>query len=146
MVRVTLDTTVLFQGLRNTGGAAAAILRLVFSRRVELLVTYPVFCEYEEVLTRPKTLAELRLSRAEVEAILSVLAELAVEQQIRYRIRPNLVDPADDKFIECAFAGGANYLVTSNIRHYRRAEFQQSAEVVTPGQFLRIWRRHHEQA
>ena len=146
MVRVTLDTTVLFQGLRNTSGAAAAILRLVLSRRVELLVTYPVFCEYEEVLTRPKTLAEWRLSRAEVEAILTVLAELAVEQQIRYRIRPNLMDPADDKFIECAFAGGANYLVTSNIRHYRHAEFQQPAAVVTPSQFLRIWRRDHEQA
>jgi putative PIN family toxin of toxin-antitoxin system len=145
MLRLTLDTTVLFQSLRNTAGAAGAILRLVLSRRVELLVTYPVFCEYEEVLTRPETLAELRLSRAEVEAILTVLAELAVEQQIRYRIRPNLVDPADDKFIECAFAGGANYLVTSNIRHYRRAEFPLPAEVVTPDQFLKAWRQHHEQ-
>lgn len=146
MLRLTLDTTVIFQSLRNTLGAAAAVLRLVLSRRVELLLTYPVFCEYEEVLARPKTLAELRLSRAEVDAILTVLGELAVEQQIRYRIRPNLVDPADDKFAECAFAGGANYLVTSNIRHFRRAEFQLPAEVVTPGQFLRIWRQHHEQA
>ena len=146
MLRLTLDTTVLFQGLRNTAGAAGAILRLVLSRRVELLVTYPVFCEYEEVLIRPASLAQLRLSRPQVGALLAALAELAVEQQIRYRIRPNLVDPADDKFIECAFAGGADYLVTSNLRHYRQAEFRLAAEVVTPGRFLKIWRRHHGQA
>ena len=137
---------VLLQGLRNTAGAAGAILRLVLSRQIELLVTYPVFCEYEAVLTRPEILRHLRLSRAEVEAFLAVLAELAVEQQVRYRIRPNLIDPADDKFVECAFAGGAGYLVTSNVRHYRRAEFQIAAEVVTPARFLAIWRRHHEQA
>ena len=146
MLRLTLDTTVLFQGLRNTTGAAGAILRLVLSRRVELLVTYPVFCEYEDVLTRPASLAQLRLSRARVEAFLAVLADLAVEQRIRFRIRPNLVDPADDKFIECAFAGGADYLITSNLRHYRQAVFRLAAEVLTPGRFLKIWRRQHEQA
>lgn len=145
VLRVTLDTTVMFQGLRNTSGASAAVLRLVLSRRIELLVTYPVFCEYEEVLTRPQTLDQLRLARADVEAFLLVLADLAVEQQIRYRLRPNLVDPADDKFIECAFAGRADYLITSNVRHYRDAEFPLPAPVVTPAQFLRIWRRHHEQ-
>jgi len=144
MFRLTLDTTVLFQGLRNTAGAAAAILRLVLARRVELLVTYPVFCEYEEVLTRPDTLAGLRISRAEIEAFLAVLAGLAIEQQIRYRIRPNLVDPTDDKFVECAFAGGADYLVTSNVRHYRQAEFRLPVQIVTPGQFLEIWRQHYE--
>lgn len=143
MVRVTLDTTVLFQGLRNTMGASAAILRLVLSRRIELLVTYPVFCEYEDVLTRPRSLAQLGLSRTEVQATLSVLAELAVEQQVRYRIRPNLVDPADDKFVECAFAGVADFLVTSNVRHYRKAEFPLPAPVVTPSQFLRIWRNRY---
>jgi putative PIN family toxin of toxin-antitoxin system len=146
MLRVTLDTTVLLQGLRNTAGAAAAILRLVLSRRIELLVTYPVFCEYEEVLTRPETLRELRASRAQAEMFLAVLAELAIEQQIRYRIRPNLVDPTDDKLIECAFAGGAHYLVTSNIRHYRQAEFRPPAEIVTPSRFLEIWRERHEQS
>jgi hypothetical protein len=37
-------------------------------------------------------------------------------------------------------AGRDDYLITSDSRHYRRADFQLAAKVVTPGQFMQMSR------
>ncbi len=45
----------------------------------------------------------------------------------------------DNRFLECAFACGADYLVTVNTApgHFDRAAFD-SVQVATPGRFLRM--------
>ena len=49
-------------------------------------------------------------------------------------------DPADDKFIECADAARADYLVTGNVRHFPK--FWKSTKVVTSREFLSLVAPH----
>ena len=65
------------------------------------------------------------------------LASLAHLQDIHFLWRPFLRDPDDDMVLECAVAAGCKYIVTHNIKDFRRTE-QLGIRAVTPGQFLQI--------
>jgi hypothetical protein len=45
-------------------------------------------------------------------------------------------DPSNDKFLECADAARADYLITGNLRHFPR--FWKSTKVVTAREFIGI--------
>jgi predicted nucleic acid-binding protein len=46
-------------------------------------------------------------------------------------------DPSDNRFLECAVAGGADYLVTKNIRHFPPREYAE-VKIVRIRAFLRV--------
>jgi predicted nucleic acid-binding protein len=49
-------------------------------------------------------------------------------------------DPDDDKFLECAGAARADYLVTGNQRHFPK--FWKKTKVITPREFIGIVAPH----
>ena len=49
-------------------------------------------------------------------------------------------DPGDNKFLECAAAARADYLVTRNQRHFPK--FWQKTKVITPREFISIVAPH----
>jgi predicted nucleic acid-binding protein len=49
-------------------------------------------------------------------------------------------DPDDDKFIECADAARADYLVTGNARHFPK--FWKKTKVITSREFMDIVAPH----
>jgi predicted nucleic acid-binding protein len=57
---------------------------------------------------------------------------------VYYLWRPNLPDEADNHLIELALAGGAEYLLTHNVRDFARPELRfPLLKIRTPSQFLR---------
>jgi predicted nucleic acid-binding protein len=72
----------------------------------------------------------------EKERVLRVL--LALSEWIVPEIRLSVCsDPSDNCFLECAVAGGADYLVTKNIRHFPRKEYAGVA-IVRVRTFLQV--------
>jgi predicted nucleic acid-binding protein len=54
--------------------------------------------------------------------------------------RPNLPDEGDNHLIELALAGGAQAIVTHNLRDLRGGELRLGTlRVLTPAQFLEEW-------
>ena len=49
-------------------------------------------------------------------------------------------DPDDNKFLECADAARADYLVTANARHF--PQFWKKTKVISPREFIDIVGRH----
>lgn len=145
-MRVVIDTNVLYQALRSSSGASHHILRMIREYRLVMAISIPVFLEYREVLLRPKSLRDLGISRRETESVLSFIAYVAKSHSIRFLMRPNLIDESDNKFIELAFASNSRLLITSNVSDFtRHAELKfDSFEVITPGEFIKTWRRNHE--
>jgi putative PIN family toxin of toxin-antitoxin system len=84
--------------------------------------------EYNEVLPR----ARLKLDQQQISRLLKELRRTAVVVTPRIRVR-SASDADDNKVIECALAGRADFIVTGNIRHFP-VRFQD-IRVVTPSNF-----------
>lgn len=101
MLKAVLDTQVV---LRGATAASASITSQIYAAwdagRFELLISNAIVREIENVLGRPEVLRKLRTTPIEAAALLELL------KQSR--------DPYDDKFLECAVAGGADYVVSAD--------------------------------
>lgn len=132
-----LDTDVMVAALRSPRGASAEILRRVHAGQLSMLVSVPLFTEYEAVLTRPDHLRATHLSAAGMRRLLDELAERVVRVQGWYLWRPQLRDPADEMVLEAAVNGGAEALISFNRRDFGDAPARFGVLLITPGQFLR---------
>jgi putative PIN family toxin of toxin-antitoxin system len=142
---ITLDTNVLFAALYSNKGASHKILRFVIDEKIKLALTVPVYFEYLSTLTTDENLSKLTLSKQEVVDILDLLASLARKHKIYYLLRPNLIDESDNIFTECAFTSNSDYVITSNVKHYKISQLKEFGfKVITPQNFYRMWRDKHE--
>ncbi|VAX09513.1 hypothetical protein MNBD_GAMMA26-301 [hydrothermal vent metagenome] len=142
---VTLDTNVVLAALLSQIGASHLILKLIIEEKLNIAISTPVVLEYEDVLKRSEITKKLNLFNNQVEDVVDLLVLLADKHSIYYRLRPNLLDENDNLFVECAFASNSRYLVTSNIKDYKRGELKNYPfMVITPGDFYYLWRCENE--
>ena len=134
---VVLDTSVVAAGLRSRNGASNALLRMVAAKGVTMLASPSLFLEYEEVLTRPEQRSAHGLSVSEVDEFLSELAALIKPVQIHFQWRPQLVDPADEMVLETAINGGAEAIITHNVRHFAPAGLRFRVKILRPSEAIR---------
>ena len=109
--------------------------------RFDLLLSVPLLLEYEAVLTRPEQLAACGLQGYEIERFLRALVAVATPVRFAFRWRPTLIDPADDMVLETAVNGGADAIVTFNLRHFAAAKQSFRCDVLPPGRALQEIRR-----
>ncbi len=133
-MRVVFDTNIVVSAMLSPSGTAADALRLALNRHVRLCASEVIFEEYEEVLRRPKFRRSPQVVSALMKAI-GTVAEL---------VRPMATltvstDDADNRFLECAEAAKADYIVTGNIQHFpevwgrtRVITARELIELVTP--------------
>lgn len=145
MMIVTLDTNVILAALLSQAGASHLILNLIIEEKLSIALSTPVVLEYDEVLNRKEILKQLKISGSQIEDVLDLLVLLADKYSIYYRLRPNLLDENDNLFVECAFTSNSHYLITSNIRDFKRGELKSYPfNVITPGDFYHLWRCENE--
>jgi predicted nucleic acid-binding protein len=130
-VIVVLDTNVLVSALRSRRGASFALLEVVGTGLFELALSVPLFLEYEDATSR----SGLALSAADVRAVLDYLCSVAHHQPIYFLWRPFLPDPKDDMVAEAAFAAGARYVVTHNLKDFQPLP-QLGIQAISPRAFL----------
>lgn len=142
---ITLDTNILFSALYSSSGASHQILKLIIDEKLQVAISTPVYFEYYDVLTRVEISKKINLTIKEIEDVLDLIALLAKKYSIYFLLRPNLSDEKDNLFVECAFASNSQFIITSNIKDFKRAELKGfSFQIVTPGDFLKIWRKKYE--
>ena len=135
---VTVDTNVLYAGLRSNSGASHQILRAILTGELEMALSVPVFTEYEAVLKRPKSLEDFGMITEMVDAFLDAVAAVGYVFKIYYNFRPNLRDEADNMLVELSLTSNSHHLITSNIRDFTIDNQLQFADlrVITPHDFL----------
>ncbi len=144
-IRLVLDTDVVLSGLRSTVGASRILLRAVEERVITPLASVATIIEYESVLKRPCNLMATGLLRSDVDDFLDGFLTYADHVITHFCLRPSIMDPDDEIFTDLALNGGADALVTFNLRDYRPADPAAPALGVTvcrPGDILRrlSWR------
>ena len=142
---VTLDTNVILAALLSQAGTSHLILKLIIEEKLNLALSTPVVLEYDDVLRRKEILEKLNISSSQVEDVIDLLVLLADKYSIYFRLRPNLLDENDNLFVECAFTSNSHYLITSNIKDFKRGELKSYPfKVITPGDFYYRWRCENE--
>ncbi len=101
-----------------------------------MLVSVPLFLEYEAVLTRPEHLIASRLTEPQATGFLDYLAGLIEPVKLHYLWRPQLGDIADEMVLETAINGRADCIVTFNTRHFTPAG-RFGIETIWPDEALR---------
>lgn len=131
---IVLDTSVLVAAMRSQHGASQQLLRSLPSPQFTPALSVALYMEWQTVLTRPEH-RPAGVSDAQMLGFLRYLASLSRLQDIYYLWRPFLRDPNDDMVLECAVASGSRFIVTHNIKDFRRSQ-ELGVEAITPGHFL----------
>jgi putative PIN family toxin of toxin-antitoxin system len=137
-LRVVFDTSLLVAAAHSRQGASYQLLSMLPSRNFELALSVPLYTEWQAVLTREEHMP----AGASIEitlGFLRYLASLAHLQDVYFLWRPYLRDPDDDMVLECAVASGSRFIVTHNVKDFRRAE-NLNVKAITPASFLNILR------
>ena len=130
MIRVVLDTNVLVSALLSDAGNESRLVHAARRGAFLVYVTTAVLAEYMEVTGRAKFgFATWRLEP------LRTFLNTRTLQVVAEQIGPGSPDPSDTKFIACAMAANADFLVTGNRRHFP-AERYGSAAVVNARELL----------
>ncbi len=127
-----LDTNVIIAALRSRRGASFALLELVGSGGFDLVLSVPLVLEYEDAALRGR----LALSAKDITAVIDYLCAVSRHQPIYFLWRPFVPDPKDDMVAEVAFAASADFLVTHNLRDFRRMS-ELGVAAIAPAAFLR---------
>jgi uncharacterized protein len=114
VLTVVLDTQIILRGASSaTSSITAKIYAAWNASRFTLLLSEPILSEVEDVMARPEVLRKLRMTPIEAAALIELLRRQTRLVTPTVRIRRSR-DAADDKFLECAAAGGADYIVSAD--------------------------------
>ena len=133
-IRVVLDTSVLVAAARSRNGASFELISLLPDMRFQICLSVGVYCEWQSVITRPEHMAP-GVDESMALGFVRYLASIAHLQEVHFLWRPFLRDADDDMILECAVASGAKYIITHNVKDFRRAP-ELGVRAITPSQFL----------
>ena len=133
-----LDTSAFVSALLGPKGASREIVRGCLMRRYQPLMGTALFTEYESVVTRDTLFRRCVLTKKERETLLDAFLSTCQWVNIYYAWRPNLTDESDNHLVELAVAGGAEAIVTHNVKDFKRSELRfPGLEIMTPANWLK---------
>ena len=127
LMRVVIDTNVVFEGLTKQGGASGLLVDSWLAGLLEVYISNALAYEYVDVLFR-------KLSRSRWQQLQPVLKTLISKTKftpIYYSWRPISPDPGDDLVIDCGMNAAA-IIITLNIKDFRRAQESLGLQIMTP--------------
>lgn len=133
-MRVVIDTNVFVSSLLSTKGNPRKVIDLWRFERISLCLSKEILAEYFAVLGRlgmadepeGKELVELFEKRYNQVFVASPAVVSVIKE-----------DPADNKFLECAVAADAKYIVSGD-RHLLSLKVFKGTRILQPTEFLKL--------
>ena len=122
-MKIVVDTNIILGAVLGTG-AANAVIAACLKGQCSPLMGNALFNEIEDVFGRGDLFENCKLSANERDELLDVFYACCEWTHVYYMWRPNLPDEADNHLIELAIAGGADFVVTRNLRHLKHMELR----------------------
>jgi putative PIN family toxin of toxin-antitoxin system len=143
-MRVVIDTNVTASRYISPQGAPAEVFGLWEQQVFELLVSEAILAEYERVLQYDKIRSRHRMSDDRIRQVIDDFREVAILVTPAETLNVIPEDPTDNRFLECAVAGGAQYIISGD-RHLRDLGDYRGIQILTPRALLTLVQEHHGQ-
>ena len=131
MLRVTCDTNIFISGL-NYQGKPFEILSLARSGAIDLAISDRIMEEVKRVLD-----LKFHWPQEDIAFIEKRIASFSTHVEPIQTINAVKEDPTDNRILECAAAGGSEYLITGD-RHLLKLGQFAGTKIVTAADFLEI--------
>jgi putative PIN family toxin of toxin-antitoxin system len=131
VIRAVIDTNVLVSALISPSGNEALIVLAIQQGLIKPYFTEEILAEYAGVLARPK----FSFPQNEIEALLALLQVQGEVVHGQRALPYAFPDPEDEKFLACAKAVAADFIVTGNKRDFPQ-EACGTVEIVNAAELL----------
>ena len=113
------------------------IFELWEARAFELLVSADILAEYRRALGYQRTHKRHGYPIERIDAVIQEFVEFATLVQIRQVVSIVTKDPDDNRIIECAIAGGADYIVSGDAHLLNIGQYE-GIRILPPTAFLSV--------
>jgi len=134
-LRVVIDTNIVVSAALRPYGPQRTVFLLALTKHARMYVSQEILAEYRGVLARPA----LKITKGRQQQLLQLVRNRVQVVHLRYKLEVTS-DPEDNKFLECADAARADYLITGNQRHFPR--FWKNTKVITSREFVSLVAPH----
>ncbi|MBF0531631.1 MAG: putative toxin-antitoxin system toxin component, PIN family [Candidatus Omnitrophica bacterium] len=135
MLKVVIDTNQFVSAFLNHHGPSADLLQCWRRQQFILVISPAILREIKKVLDYSRIKQKYFLKDADIQALFVLLEQEAVLIPYPEPVRIIKDDPDDDKFIACALAADADYIVSGD-RHLLDIGKYQSIKIVKVRDFL----------
>lgn len=132
MIKIVCDTNVYISAFLF-GGKPEEVIAIARNNEIELLISEDILAEVADVLKKKFGWTDEQISFTLDE--LRSIANLIIPDT-RLKVIKN--DETDNRFLECALAGGAKYLVTGDTRHLQPLKEFKGIQILSPADFLAV--------
>ena len=135
-MKITVDTNILVSATFWYGDSYK-IIEKVDNKEIELILSKEIIEEYIEVLNSKEIQEKIKKKNLEIKYTIEKIRTIS---QIVEKIRSIDIikeDPTDNKFIECAIAGKATYIISKDNHLLKLKQFEK-IKILKPEEFLKI--------
>jgi len=133
MIKVVLDTNISVSAFITGRGNEWTILDKVLKGELTSILSDELVKEFDEVISRPK----FGYTRSQIESMKLLLVEVSHIVVPEIRLDAIKDDPQDNRVLECALAGGADYIISCD-RHLLKLGEYSGIKIVRSREFLKI--------
>ena len=139
-LKVVLDTNIIVSAALSEDGSPAKIFEMLICEEIINYTSDPIITEVRKVVSRPIFLQ--RLSLVEISFITDNYQRFSKKVEPGKKIDKIKEDPADNKFLECAAAASAGYIITGDMHLLKVKKFREMI-ILSPAEFIEMIKRTH---
>ncbi len=132
-MRLVLDTNVLISAL-GWNGKERAVLLETLSNNIDLLLSEDIINEFLHVLSYDKF---THLSIEKISLFLEIIMETSIIIDTKTKLSVIKEDPDDNKILECAVDGKADYIISGD-KHLLKLEVFEGIKILKANDFLNL--------
>lgn len=136
-MRVVLDANILISAIISRKGSPAQILVLWEQEMFDLIISPPVLAELERVIHYPRIRKRYNLPEEQVDQFIQLISTQAISVDPSIEITVIEKDLTDNRYLECAVAGGASYIITGD-SHLLELKEYKGIIILPPTGFLAL--------
>ena len=130
--KIVVDTSVYISAILF-GGNPEKIRKLSKEKKIELLVSEAIIAEIAKILRKKFDWKSWQISK-----LIDEIRETAILVIPRQTLSVIKEDEDDNRVLECAVEGKAQYIITGDKRHLLSLKEYQGIKILSPAEFLKL--------